>query len=240
MTFLEVSFSNRSDGSPVPIPRYAAISKRLSDLTPACAEFPEIVRHGAGSFAQQIAGRTFLGPAGEAVPWTEPAYAVGPMPSRARDLENVMWNAVLGGPGAVTRIVPNGAVVGVSDVTVRQLSASIGNGIVSTAPYFGFVTGGLENPRRIPAIARGVKRAKTTRNYKKEKQRYAMWWFLGLTWGFWMSDAQWQAGVSTPPKNLGVGKDVRRRLREVIRNYVISGQAVEGALPKDDSVRRAA
>lgn len=193
-----------------------------------------VIRTGPGSLEEQINRRTFIDESGTGHPWVEPRYVRGSLPEPALARERILWDAALGRSGAaITRIEPNRVAISVDERQVGQSAAGLGNRIVSSVPYFNFVTGGF-NARRSSALAQPVKPSRSMRTFPQAK--FAMWWFLGLTYGLWLSDAALKRGIPTPPKNLGITPVVRKRALDNVLRYIGTGQP-EGTSEKDQAAR---
>lgn len=230
---------NQIEGLGFPV----AIEERMRNLQPWAQGLPEIIRRGEGSLEQQIQTRTYLDLEGGATAWREPAYATGAQPEAARRSEAVMFDAVLAqGPGSITRINQAGCEIGVNDLVVRQLSATLpnANGIVSTASYFGFVTGDFTE-RTTDGLARAVKptrpasaRRKGVRgsgsgvrpqNITAVSAKLAMYWFLGLNYGYWPTEAELTGGIPTPPKNMGISRKVVERATTALFDHLLGPES---------------
>lgn len=231
------------------IPVLPEIAERAYRQPGFWAGMAPVIRQGPGSLGEQIEQRTFEDLKGQSHPWIEPDYARGiGLPAAAVARENVLWDAALGrGPGAITRSNDRNVTVGVNDNGVRVQSAAIGNSIVSSADYFGFVTGEF-GERAAPARAKpgkGVRhtgrRVRTTpverdvtldpgfkENFSRVTSDSAMWWFLGFTFKVWLSEAQLAAGVLTPPKRIGPSARMIDRIRRELAAF-IAGDALPGS-----------
>ena len=193
----------------------------MKDLTPATAKWPNMIRSGPGSLDEQIRQRTHFTQAGGRVPWQEPFYVFGARAGgRGALLEDVMWQSVRGGAGSITASTKFTATVGVDDNSVRVRSADLGNRIVSTASYFGFVTGDFQE-RTTEAKAKAVK---STKSGKGEFPRNkAMFWFLLLVMGYKATAEELSAGLSVPPKNMGFNPVMLDRIKAMTRRYIMDG-----------------
>jgi hypothetical protein len=220
------------------------VNERLRNLSPWAQQLPAIMRFGEGSLAQQIATRTYLDETDGAHPWREPFYAHGALPPPVAAGEEIMWAAALGeGPGGVTRIFQNGASLSVDDGTIRALAANLptASGIVSTAEYFPFKTGDWSD-RQTDGLAVGVKPTKPQalrqrsrpgagRKFPKPKNpdsvnvRYALYWFLGFNYDYWPSGTEMEAGIPTPPTNMGISGGIIERAKAALWDYVLEGVA---------------
>lgn len=176
------------------------------DFTGAMAEGPKIVRMGKGGYYDQIKARAWRTPEGFIRPWVEPAYAGGRIPMEAQVREGVIWNAALGsGPGGDEIVGKDYFEVSIDDQPVKAASTALGNQlpVPPSVSYAAFVTGGIglgTLPMKRSAIpAKPSKRKKP----KKAKERYAMYWFLKLAYGYTMSDDEASEGLYTPPKRIG-------------------------------------
>ena len=196
---------------------------RAKDPTLPMSKVPQIMRFGPGSLDDQIRSRTHFAQDGARIPWQEPEYASGATAfSRHELLEDIMWDAVRGGPGSITRSSSHAASVGVNDQIVRTRSAELGNQIVSTASYFGFVTGGCQE-RTSSARAKPSKPTKSGRGeFPRNK---AMWWFLRLNFNYSATAEELSSGIVVPPKNMGFNPVMLERVRKVILSYILTGRA---------------
>ena len=194
----------------------------------------KVIRTGKGSLEEQIRRRTFLDERGAGHAWREPRYVRGGLPEAARAREQILWDAALGRSAAsITRIEANRVAISVDERQVGAASAELGNKIVSSVPYFTFVTGGF-NVRRTAATAQPVKPSRSRANFPQA--RWAMWWFLGLTFDLWLSDAALKRGIPTPPKNMGISPAVRKRALDSVLRYIGTGKP-EGTSTEDQAAR---
>lgn len=194
----------------------------------------DIIRTGPGSLEEQIRRRTFIDETGASHPWVEPRHVRGVLPAPAQARERILWDAALGrSAAAITRIQDNRVAISVDERDVGRASANLGNKIVSSVPYFNFVTGGF-NARRSPALAQPVKPSRSRRTFPQA--RWAMWWFLGLTYGLWLTDASLKRGIPTPPKNMGITPTGRKRALDSVLRYVATGKP-EGTSTEDQAAR---
>lgn len=211
---------------------------RAADLSPATRTMEAQIRRGPGSISEQIARRAYMSEDGSVRPWQEAAILPASAAShpRVRAGEEIMWRAARGESAAgFTRSGPRFALVGVNDLLVRQEAARLpgANGIVSSASYFGFVTGDFSR-RTTPApaqpskpIARrpGQKRTGGSgvkpHNLTAYNVRFAWWWFLGYTHDIWLTEAQTRAGIMTPPKNIGWNPILLERIRDRVADYIV-------------------
>jgi hypothetical protein len=160
----------------------------------------ERVRTGKGGLSTQIDRRTHFDQQGGERAWQEPTVR-GKRLKPDHRMESIFWRAALGkGSGSYEVIRDDRVQLGVRDIAVRREAAALGNKIVSTADYFPFVTGGF-GTRTEPRRAYAVKPSRAGGFYQA---RFAMWWYIALTHGIWLTRAELQAGVLTPPKGLGL------------------------------------
>lgn len=227
------------------------LQERSRDLSPVMKLAPSLIRKGPGSIAAQIAARAYFAEDGSVRPWREPAGlpAGGSSHPRVVAGEEIMWRAARGESAAsITRTGGRFAAVGVNDLLVRQEAARLGNQIVSSADYFGFVTGNFsERQTAAPAIpskpiARlpGQRRrspsgraSPTPQNLTRYTVQYAMWWFLGYTFGIWLTEGQLRSGVMTPPKNIGWNPVLIERIRDQIADYIVGPDFTERGRAND-------
>lgn len=211
--------------------------ERAKDLSPVMRTMEAQIRRGPGSIADQIARRAYFAEDGSVRPWQEPSIlpAGASAHPRVRAGEEIMWRAARGESAAsISRSGPRFALVGVNDLLVRQEAARLGNQIVSSASYFGFVTGDFSKRTSaapaLPAkpIARRPGQKRTGRgggpkpeNLTRYTVQYAMWWFLGYTHGIWLTEAQLRAGIMTPPKNIGWNPVLLERIRDRVADYIV-------------------
>lgn len=237
MASLAVTFrAGVSPGAGQPASLLRDIRRRMAAPTAgkSGAAIAKAIRTGEGSLEEQIRRRTFIDERGASHPWTEPRYVRGDLPEPAAARERVLWDAALGRSGAsITRIKDNSVAISVDEARVGQSAAALGNKIVSSVPYFSFVTGGF-NQRRTAATAQPVKPSLSRANFPQA--RWAMWWFLGLTYGLWLTDAALKRGIPTPPKNMGISPAVRRRALDSVLRYIATGQP-EGTSAEDQGAR---
>lgn len=222
---------------------YNALEKRLReaarDLSPVMKLAPSMIRKGPGSISEQIQRRAYFAEDGSIRPWQEPAGlpAAGRSHPRVRAGEEILWRAARGESAAsITRVGPRFAAVGVNDLIVRQQAAQLGNQIVSSAEYFAFVTGNFSERtsaapaqpskpiRRIgrpkPGTGTGTPRH-AIENLTPYTVQFAMWWFLGYTFGIWLTESQLRTGIMTPPKNIGWNPALIERFRDAVADHII-------------------
>lgn len=213
------------------------LEERSRDLSSVMKLAPSLIRKGPGSIAAQIAARAYFAEDGSVRPWQQPSGIPASSHPRVLAGEEIMWRAARGESAAgVTRTGALFAAVGVNDLLVRQEAARLGNQIVSSADYFGFVTGNFSE-RTSPAAAQPSKpiarlpgqrrRSPSGRASPKPQNlaaytvQYAMWWFLGYTYGIWLTEGQLRAGVMTPPKNIGWNPILIERIRDQVADYIV-------------------
>lgn len=183
-------------------------------------EASRAVRFGRDSFDDQIKSRQFIDVDGRRKTWGEPHYAGGRMPSRARLSERILWDAALGlsNAGREARYREGsrvGVTITVDDRAIRRQAALIGNGIVSQASYFPFVTGVFSKRQTpSPAIPEKPSRRSTGRGARPD---FAMFLFLLLSYKYTMTDQEVRRGIATPPKNLGVSPASQKRFMAALR-----------------------
>lgn len=189
------------------------------------------IRFGSGSLDEQIRRRAHIDRSGIVRPWKEPMVQgreVGPDDK----MEGIFWRAALGQSGAGSEEMgPARVAIVVNDSLVRREAAQLGNQIVSSASYFPFVTGGFDE-RLTPERSVPTKPSRSRR--REFVARFAMWWYLGLTWGVWLTEAELRKGVLTPPKNLGFNPTMMEGLAEIVLKEAIKGfPPILGGLGRD-------
>jgi len=193
------------------------------DFTGAMAEGPKIVRMGKGGYYDQIKARAWRTPEGFIRPWVEPAYTGGRLPMDAQVREGVIWNAALGsGPGGDEQIGKDYFEVSIDDQPVKAASTALGNQlpVPPSVSYAAFVTGGIglgTLPMKRSAIPAKPSKRKAP---KKAKERYAMYWFLKLAYGYTMSDDEASEGLYTPPKRIGYNPIMAQALIANLSNWI--------------------
>lgn len=221
---------------------------RVTDVRPVLEQWPALFRTGPDGVAHQIATRTYRGPRGESRPWVEPPYVTGGLPTRSVESERVLWDAARGaGPAAFDIVGPDIAGIGVDDSIIGALAAQLGNRVVPPveAAYFRTVTGGWDArqtpvnvvPFKPAVIARGKKApagAEKSSSFKPKNAtavtvKYAMWWYLGLTYNYWLTEAELLAGVPTPPKNIGISRRVIEMAKDMTATWIATGRLERAA-----------
>lgn len=194
--------------------------RRTKDTLPIMRKVPDIMRFGAGSLEQQIRSRTHIAPNGAMIRWKEPDYVRGGISRRAVALERVMFDAVLGrSTGGFTKVKRREVEIGVDDAVIRARSASLGNKIVSNTSYFGFVTGNFQQ-RTTPAKPVPTKKVRSRGG--RGHMQWAMFWFIFLNYGVWLSESEFGA-IQIPPKNMGVNPIMLRRISNAVGKYLTTG-----------------
>lgn len=212
-----VSFRGSPSTGPRPFQRVAAAMKEpFGDGRGRQAV--EQVRRGKGGLAAQIARRTHFDQKGGERAWQEPTVR-GKRLAPDHRMESIFWRAALGQGSGSYEVIRNDRVqLGVRDIAVRQEAAALGNKIVSTADYFPFVTGGF-GTRTEPKRALAVKSSRVGGFYQA---RFAMWWYLALTHGIWLTKSELQKGVLTPPKGLGINPTMVEALTRSLLKAMVS------------------
>jgi hypothetical protein len=180
----------------------------------------KVMRHGAGSVEEQIQRRTYYDRQGGRRPWVEPSITGNRRPEPVVAREQVLWDAALGRSSAgSTRIESHSVALVVDDREIARQAAEIGNKIVSPADYFDFVTGGWDK-RTSPALAKPAKPS-------RRPGVTAMGAFLGFAFDVRLTDEQLEAGIPTPPKNIGINPVMTERAARLVLNYVGTGRVTE-------------
>lgn len=210
-----------------------SIRHNMEDVSPWARGVPAIIRHGPGSFEEQIDRRAWQALTGGVHPWQEAPYQRG----RLDPDEHILFDALEGrNAAAVTTMNRDGAGVGVRDIILRQLYAAAGNGIVSPANYARVLTGdfgrapgvyrakpeklarlGTGGPRR---NVRGGDRPKP-RNITRWSRQYAMYYKLLLTYGYDATEAELRAGIPVYPRVVGPTPTMVSRLRRALLEHVV-------------------
>lgn len=212
----------------------AKLRERASDMSPALRPMVDYLRRGPQGFAAQISRRTCMH-LDASRPWQEPHYARGGLPAAARAGEQPLWDAALGGAGSGQTVTRNTVRCLVFESVVAARSASLGNGVISTAGYFADVTGGWFQ-RQVAALLRAVKPAnlnKWFRGARSGEKRpkvsgitaftrlYAMFWKVAFTFGYSLTEAELRSGVSTPPKNLGIPSSAIEHFKGLLVDHLL-------------------
>lgn len=165
----------------------------------------EVMRSGPGSVAEQFAAESEISPRGSS-PWPATApFGRRGMPERTLNMTGRLEAAWLGiGAGSITRLAPNAVTVGV-DTQVMPHAAVFQS----------------ETPTVVRGRARGA------------GGRLAMFWYLGMQFGVWISEARLLAGLLIRPRRVSLNDQITGRARVLALDALVGSR---GATP----VRRAA
>lgn len=207
------------------------------DFTPEWKRAIDMIRTGPGGYAEQIKARAYYDVTGGIAQWVDPAYTMGRFPQEAQAREGVIWTAALGGVGGGEANGTDWCEVWIDDAKVKAESTLLGNKlpVPPGVSYAAFVTGGIalgNLPMRRSAIpAKPSLRKKP----KKAKERYAMYWFLKLAYGYTMSDDEASEGLYTPPKRIGWNPKMSRAILDMFSESLIRRS---GGRPGEPGSRR--
>lgn len=171
-----------------------AIKRRLADLSPAGEFVHQTMRFGPGSISDQFAREAEAGTGGGYVAWpkTKP-FGNRAAPAKTLQRSGALLSAWKGqGPGAISASTVNSFMVGVDSAIMPAA------GVQQAAA---------------PTIIRPRKRAKNGGS--------AMRYFLGLTFGVWISEARLQAGLSIPPRRVAAGTEMQARVADILKRWLI-------------------
>lgn len=215
--------------------KYTDRLKRIAtegDFREPMSQVPQLVRFGPGSYQEQIESRMEITSGGARVPWVEPAYnETSSLPPEAQRREQMIWDAAMGGPGAVTQTGKDYAEWGIDDSVVKARSTAIGNQlpVPPSVSYAAFVTGGIGvADNKLSRYAIAAKPAKTKRKHKDDRFNKAMYWFLRLTYGYRMKSSELTRGLFTPRKRIGWNPILLQRFRDLVLAHLNN---VSGAQP---------
>lgn len=222
-----------------------------------------IRRSAPGSYAQQIAARELWSWQGGKSKWGEAEYVRGiSLPPAAQAREDVIWDALLGGPGSFTRTGKDFAELGVYDQTVKLRSTALGNNlpVPDSVSYAPFVTGGIGvKPLSLSRMAKPAKAAnrskvKTGKTWSGIKltsaerkiigsaseysKSYAMWWFLGFTFHYWPTDQQMKSGIMVPPKRVSPNPDMWYAILDEFQMSMIGAKGGGRGMSRADLVAK--
>jgi hypothetical protein len=179
------------------------VTARLANLAPA---MPACVAELRASPRREFAAKAWFPPSGGAVAW-KPTVPFGTTdvvhpPLVRSGAYREAWG---GGAGSITRVSPSGAVIGVSG---------------GAFPYAAVLRGGAGSEISLEdTIIRPKRRSAGKRGGT------AMKWFLGLTFGVWISEARLAEGLHIPPRPHATDNPfLRFRLKGVLRAYVLDGR----------------
>lgn len=185
--------------------RLAPFVERLQNLRPAMAPCVAVMRDRV---REEFDGKQWFAPSGSTVGWA-PLVPFGQRSPERPPLIGTgayaaAWQGV--GTGAITQIRPDGATIGVSG---------------SVFPFAAALRGGAgPDPSTAPTLIRPKKRSAGKRG------GWAMFWFLGLELGVWLSQATLARGLRLPGRpHATPHPELRRRLAATIRRYVLAGVA---------------
>ena len=168
-----------------------AIKRRLADLSPAAEFVHQTMRFGPGSINDQFNREAEAN--GASWPKTKP-FGTRPAPAKTLQRTGSLLSAWVGrAPGSVSAATPNSFMVGVD------------TNILPQAGVF---------QAQAPTIIRPRKKAKGGKGT-------AMHYFLGLTYGVWISEARLAAGLSIPPRRVAVGTEMQVRVGDLLTRWLI-------------------
>lgn len=202
-------------------PGLKSIISRASDLSPALQNIPPLIR---ASVAREFSGGYWASPAGD-VPW-RPTQPFG-----TRDVVGTMISTgalrtalTTGGGGGFTRFEGNSVSVGVDGEVFPYASILRGgSAVISTEPL------------TIKPIAK-ISRSNRTRDRKRDAsgrfkegpvsyvRQFKMWWYLGLTFGVWLSEAKLREGIKLYPRPfMTANPQLDSEIGHVFIDYIIRG-----------------
>lgn len=172
-----------------------AIKRRLADLSPAGEFVHKTMRFGEGSISAQFAAEAEFTEGGgrNAWPKTKP-FGNRAAPAKTLQRSGHLMNAWLGqAAGAISESTPNSFYVGVDTA------------LYPPAGVFQSLT---------PTVVRPKKPAKGGKGT-------AMHYFLGLTFGVWISEARLRAGLVIPPRRVAAGPVMQQRVANLLKNWIV-------------------
>lgn len=160
------------------------LQDRVRDSREGLQLWPGIVRQ---SVDREFASHSWSSPSGVSVPWAQRV----PFGNRVLGAEPLVNTgayraALLGGDGSITEVGADSVRVGVSGVRfpgAATLRGGSGN-VVSQAPVY----------------VKPVKRSSGKRSGGSWVRQWAMFWFLGLRYNVWLSEAKLREGLKMVPR----------------------------------------
>lgn len=207
------------------------------DFAPEWKRTIDLIRTGPGGYSSQIQARAHYGVDGAISPWVDPAYTMGRFPEEARAREGVIWSAALGGIGGGEASGDKWCEVWIDDDQVKAESTLLGNKlpVPPGVSYAAFVTGGIALKNLAMKRAAIPAKPSLRKKPKKLKERYAMYWFLRLAYGYTMSDDEARDGLYTPPKRIGWNPKMARAISDMFSESLIRRS---GGSPSEPGSRR--
>ena len=175
------------------------------------------------SVANEFNSQSWFPPSGGARPWalTQPfgnrlgsGNSLGKGKGTKKTLidTGAYFRALMGtGPGGIARITANRVVVGVE---------------LATFPYAAFLRGGVGAYISLaPLIIRPRKRVATRHAGGSYVRQWALWWYLGLTYGVWLSEQKLREGLKLQPRpHLTANPVLTAKLRRLALKYFLAGK----------------
>ena len=193
---LQVSYDLKDVDQNSTSPRsLGAIQRRLADLSPTGEFVHKTMRFGPGSIDAQFAAEAEMPAGGGSNPWakTKP-FGNRPAPAKTLQRSGRLRGAWLGqAAGAISESTPNSFYVGVDSA------------LYPPAGVFQSLTPTVVKPKK---LAKGGKGS-------------AMRYFLGLTFGVWISEARLRAGLVIPPRRVGASPVMQQRVANLLKNWIV-------------------
>ena len=155
----------------------------------------KILRYGVRGISEQFANESeYRG--SQSRKWTKSrAFGNKPAPRKTMDGNGTYRAAWLGGPGSIESITPSVVTVGIERSVFPQVAIHQG-----------------------PASVVTIKPKAKTANGKDWKMRF----YLGLTYGVWMTKARLERGLAVHRRRISVSKEVMDSVRWLIKNNIRS------------------
>lgn len=185
----------------------------LGDMTPVMKQSVKLIRL---SVAGEFLNRHWAQPSGGFLPWAPNVpwgVQEGPGGSEKKPLiaSGKYYRALVqGGPGGFAIVTARTATVGVD---------------LATFPYAPFVRGGVGALIRLtPLVIRAKKLVGGGKGDNKGPRQYAMFFYLGLTFGVWLSLKKLEEGIRLPPRpHLTSNPALTKQIASKMASYILKG-----------------
>lgn len=170
-----------------------SFERRLSDFSPVAPQARQIMRIGPGSVGEQFDQEAEqVGTSTLKWPKTKP-FGNRPAPAKTLQRSGALRAAWLGGAGAY-------------DITSQN---AFGFGVTHALIPYARVHQSLS-----PTVVRSRKQA-------RNRKGTAMHYFLGLTYGAWISEERLRRGLVIPPRRVGIGETMKKRVANFLVDWVL-------------------
>jgi hypothetical protein len=198
------------------------IRARLSDQTSLMRAAVPVIRD---SVAREFLTRTWFSPSGVNRPWP----AETPFGDKGSKKGGGEKKPLIDTGGYFAALMGRGS-GSVVKVTPHQVSVGVDLAQFPWAPYIRGGTGA--NIRLTPLLIKPTKVAKPKSKDGKpasadSPQHWALWWYLGLTYGVWLTRETLLAGIKLPPRpHLTANPQLTGKLQKLASRYFLQGDLV--------------